>query len=80
MYIIVDFAHNTYGNITCKINDYFLNINMLVDIICILSMALLHHEITQCWLLLSKSTANVNRQVPPWLFLYFFLSRLSLPK
>lgn len=35
MYIIVDFAHNTYGNITCKINDYFLNINMLVDIICI---------------------------------------------
>lgn len=35
MYIIVNFAHNTYGNITCKINDYFLNINMLVDIICI---------------------------------------------
>ena len=29
MYIIVDFAHNTYGNITCKITDYFLNTNIL---------------------------------------------------
>ena len=29
MYIIVDFAHNIYGYITCKINDYFLNINIL---------------------------------------------------
>ena len=37
MYIIVDFAHNTYGNITCKINDYFLNINILVDIIYLLA-------------------------------------------
>ena len=29
MYIIVDFAHNTCATITCKINDYFLNINIL---------------------------------------------------
>lgn len=42
MYIIVDFAHNTYGNITCKINDYFLNINMLVDIICIFNTLYSH--------------------------------------
>lgn len=42
MYIIVDFAHNTYGNITCKINDYFLNINILVDIICIFNTLYSH--------------------------------------